>query len=240
MQIPVNQLRQQIGYIFQNIALFPNMTVLENAAIQLRTKMSLKKARPLIIDLLKKVELDPEIYLDKYPAELSGGEQQRVGIVRALAADPDLILMDEPFSALDPIVREKLQILILSLYRDLKKTFIFVTHDMDEALKLATEIGVMDKGQLIQVAPPQELLQHPANHQVKKMFEKNQLVSIADLVMAGFCQKVSAAELPANYWPCKEPLTIREVASHLKQQPILYQDQFLITTNNLLDYLAQK
>ncbi len=128
----------------------------------------------------------PVDYLDRYPAELSGGQQQRIGVIRALAANQDLILMDEPFGALDPITRESLQDLVKNLQQTLGKTVVFVTHDMDEALKLATKIVVMDGGHIIQTATPTALLQHPATPFVRELIGEERLIQArADVTTVG-------------------------------------------------------
>lgn len=168
-------LRRRIGYVIQNNGLMPHMTIREN--IVLVPKL-LKWPKEKLADeakrLIKMAEL-PESYLDRYPVELSGGQQQRIGVVRALAANQSLILMDEPFGALDPITRESLQNLIQNLQVQLGKTIVFVTHDMDEALKLATKIVVLHDGQLIQVGSPEEILHHPANKFVKDLIGEERL-----------------------------------------------------------------
>lgn len=170
------QLRRKIGYVIQNIGLMPHMTIYENITLVPRLlKWSEDKKKAKAKELLKLVEL-PEDFLHRYPYELSGGQQQRIGVVRALAADQDIILMDEPFGALDPITREGLQDLVKSLQEKTGKTIVLVTHDMDEALKLATKIVVMDDGHMIQQANPTELLRHPASPFVQKMIGEERLI----------------------------------------------------------------
>ena len=170
------QLRRKIGYVIQNIGLMPHMTIYENITLVPKLlKWSEEKKKAKAKELIKLVEL-PEDFLDRYPYELSGGQQQRIGVVRALAADQDIILMDEPFGALDPITREGLQDLVKSLQEKTGKTIVLVTHDMDEALKLATKIVVMDKGHMVQQANPTELLRHPATAFVKKMIGEDRLI----------------------------------------------------------------
>ena len=162
------ELRRNIGYVIQQIGLFPNMTILENVEIVPKLlKLPRETYRKKALDLLEMVGLPPEVYANKYPAELSGGQQQRIGVLRALAGDPSLILMDEPFGALDPITRDSLQDEVKKLHQTLKKTFVFVTHDMSEAVKMADVIVFMDKGKIIQTAPPEEMLEHPANDFVR-------------------------------------------------------------------------
>jgi len=165
----LNELRWNIGYVLQQIALFPHMTVAENVAV---VPELMKKPREEIdktVDrLLHQVGLDPDVYRGKRPDELSGGQQQRVGVVRALAADPDILLMDEPFSALDPVTREKLQNDLLELQRTIRKTIVFVTHDMREALKLGDRICLMNGGQIVQIGTPDEIVNRPANDFVRE------------------------------------------------------------------------
>ena len=170
------ELRRQIGYVIQNIGLMPHMTIRENINLVQRLlkvdKEEQNKTAERMIDL---VEL-PRDMLDRYPHELSGGQQQRIGVVRALAADQDIILMDEPFGALDPITRDSLQDLVKDLQERLGKTIVFVTHDMDEALKLANRIAIMDNGKVIQFDTPENILQQPANEFVEELLGEDRLL----------------------------------------------------------------
>jgi osmoprotectant transport system ATP-binding protein len=158
------QLRREIGYVIQQVGLLPHLTVYANVATVPRL-LGWEKARirVRVRELLELVGLDPDEFSDRYPAQLSGGQQQRVGLARALAGDPPVMLMDEPFSAVDPITRERLQNDFLRLHRAVPKTVVFVSHDIDEAVKMADRIAVMNEGHLIQFATPTELLASPAN-----------------------------------------------------------------------------
>jgi osmoprotectant transport system ATP-binding protein len=161
----VTALRRRIGYVIQQVGLFPHLTIGRNVAVVPGLEgWSKKRQAERSTELLALVGLDPDRYRDRYPAQLSGGERQRVGVARALAADPPLMLMDEPFAAVDPIVRERLQDEFLRLQRGLAKTILFVTHDIDEAIRMGDLIAVMeDGGHLAQFAPPDEILAHPAS-----------------------------------------------------------------------------
>lgn len=162
------KLRRTIGYVIQRIGLFPHMTIEKNASLVPNLiGWTKEKTAERIHALMKMVGLDPEQFLGKYPLELSGGQQQRIGVVRALAGNPEIVLMDEPFSALDPISREQLQIETKYLQEKIQKTIVFVTHDMDEALKIADTIIVMRRGQIEQIASPTELIEKPINNFVK-------------------------------------------------------------------------
>ncbi len=168
----IHELRWDIGYVLQQIALFPHMTIEENIAIVPELKAwDKKKIYNRVTQLLDSVGLDPEKYRNRKPSELSGGEQQRVGVIRALAANPSIILMDEPFSALDPISRQKLQDDILKLQRKIKKTIVFVTHDMQEALNLGDRICVMKDGEIVQCDTPNEIINNHKNDFVRDFFE---------------------------------------------------------------------
>ena len=162
--VPAEVLRRRIGYAIQSIGLFPHWTVEDNIATVPRLlKWREDRVGARVIELLELFRLDPAGYRRKYPHQLSGGEQQRVGVARALAADPELLLMDEPFAAVDPITRDALQAELARIHRATGKTIVFVTHDIEEALRLATSIAIMDKGRIAQLGAPLELLEHPAN-----------------------------------------------------------------------------
>ena len=170
------ELRRSIGYVIQQIGLMPHMTVKENIVLVPKLlKWSQEKKDEKARELIRLVDL-PEEYLDRYPSELSGGQQQRIGVVRALAAEQDIILMDEPFGALDPITRDTLQDLVKKLQQQLGKTFIFVTHDMDEAIKLADKICIMTNGQVVQYDTPDNILRSPANDFVRDFIGQNRLI----------------------------------------------------------------
>ena len=163
-QWQLRELRLQIGYVIQQISLFPHMTVYENITLIPELKKIPKaKWQEMANFWLKKVGLNPKEVLHRYPKELSGGQQQRVGIVRALITQPKILLMDEPFSALDPLSRQQLQDLLKQLHEELHLTVIFVTHDMDEALKLADRIAVLQNGELVQFASPSVIQSNPQN-----------------------------------------------------------------------------
>lgn len=172
--IPLRKLRLDIGYVLQSIALFPNLTVRENIElIPEMKKWQTAKRHKESDELLEKVGLEALKYKDRYPRELSGGEQQRVGILRAIIAQPKILLMDEPFSALDPISRKSLQLLTKSLHKEFNMTIVFVTHDMSEALDIADRICVMKEGEILQIASPKDIRENPANEYVKSLFEDN-------------------------------------------------------------------
>ncbi|AMQ08100.1 MULTISPECIES: betaine/proline/choline family ABC transporter ATP-binding protein [Sporosarcina] len=178
-----SELRRNIGYVIQQIGLFPHYTIEKNIAIVPQLKgWNDKEIKARVNELLELVGLDPEIYATRYPKELSGGQQQRIGIARALAADPDVILMDEPFSALDPLTREQLQNEFLSLHKKLKKTIVFVTHDMDEALKMGDRIAIMKDGKLLQLDTPEKLLHEPAHGFVEEFIGKHRIIQNPELM----------------------------------------------------------
>lgn len=182
-QINKTDLRRQIGYVIQQMGLFPHMTVREN--IELIQK--LEKKDPSTIkenteNLMKIMDLCGEEYLDKFPQDLSGGQQQRIGVARALANNPSIVLMDEPFSALDPITRQNLQIEVRQLHEKMKTTIVFVTHDMDEAIKIADKICIMKDGVIAQYDKPEVILKEPANEYVRNFIGKNRIWDSPEMI----------------------------------------------------------
>lgn len=174
-QDPV-ELRRKIGYVIQQIGLFPHMTIQQNISLVPKLlKWPEQQRKERARELLKLVDMGPE-YLDRYPHELSGGQQQRIGVLRALAAEPPLILMDEPFGALDPITRDSLQEEFKKLQKTLHKTIVFVTHDMDEAIKLADRIVILKAGEIVQVGTPDDILRNPADEFVEEFIGKERLI----------------------------------------------------------------
>ena len=179
-QVDPVHLRRSIGYVIQQIGLFPNMTVEQNISVVPKLlKYSKQKIKKIVHDLLDMVGMPYDEFAHKYPLEMSGGQQQRIGVLRALAANPPIILMDEPFGALDPVTRATLQEEVRHLQKKLKKTIVFVTHDMDEALNLADVIIFMDEGRIVQMASPEEMLANPANDLIRCFMGKRSLTDLS-------------------------------------------------------------
>lgn len=177
------ELRRNIGYVIQQIALFPHMTIAQNVGLVPYLKnWPEAKRKERIEELLEMVGMPPSKFYSRYPDELSGGQQQRIGVARALAADPDIILMDEPFGALDPITRATLQDELLDMQDKLGKTIVFVTHDMDEALKLANKIAIMKDGKVLQYDTPEQLLKNPAHGFVEEFIGRDRLLKRPELI----------------------------------------------------------
>src|SRR5690606_26355950 len=179
------ELRRNIGYVIQNVGLFPHMSIKENLEIIPKVKGEDPEAiEEKTIRLLNLVGLDPEQYMYRFPSELSGGQQQRVGVARAFSTDSDIILMDEPFSALDPITRNSLQEELFNMQQELRKTIIFVTHDMDEAYKIADKICIMNKGKILQYDTPENILKNPANDFVANFIGKRRVWNNPEVLKA--------------------------------------------------------
>ncbi|MCB1832551.1 MAG: ABC transporter ATP-binding protein [Geminicoccaceae bacterium] len=189
------QLRRNIGYVIQQIGLFPNMTIEENICVVPKLLgWDTKKAKTRAAELLDLVGLDSRQFLQRYPKELSGGQQQRVGVIRALAADPPVMLMDEPFGAIDPINREVIQDEFLKMQAELKKTIMFVSHDIDEAVKMGDKIAIFRAGKIEQYDSPDNLLAHPANPFVADFVGADRTLKRLRLVTA---EEVVNADAPA-------------------------------------------
>ncbi|KPN94820.1 ABC transporter ATP-binding protein [Lysinibacillus sp. ZYM-1] len=237
----IHELRWSIGYVLQQIALFPHMTIEENIAIvpELK-KWSKTKIQKRVEELLELVGLEPEKYRQRKPKELSGGEQQRVGVIRALAADPEIILMDEPFSALDPISRTKLQDDLLEMQRTIQKTIVFVSHDMQEALKLGDRLCVMKDGEIVQIGAPQEIVQNPVNDFVQQFIGINAVNNRFD-IQAIMQPIVTTSELRDTIF-VNEPLT--NILQKFTQHNVLGVEEDgkiigMVTRATILQYLAE-
>ncbi len=179
------ELRRNIGYVIQKVGLFPHLTVSKNiATVPMLEKKPKEEIEKRTLELLELVDLPPDEYKDRYPNELSGGQQQRIGVARALANDPAIILMDEPFSALDPLTRDQLQNELLKLQKELHKTIVFVTHDIDEAIKIGDRIAVMKDGYIAQYDTPEQILKNPANDFVENFVGKDRLWKTPDMLHA--------------------------------------------------------
>lgn len=172
------KLRRKLGYVIQKVGLFPHMTVSENIALIYKLdkkEKNSKKIKAKVEDVMEIVGLEYDVYATRYPRELSGGQQQRVGIARALITNPDIILMDEPFSALDPITRRNLQEEVVLMHQKMKTTIVFVTHDMNEALSIADRICFLHEGHLVQIDTPENMLLNPQSEEVTTFFGEKKL-----------------------------------------------------------------
>jgi osmoprotectant transport system ATP-binding protein len=194
LSVPPETLRRRIGYAIQSTGLFPHWRVADNIATVPRLLgWPRERVEARIDELLKLLRLDPNAYRGKFPHQLSGGEQQRVGVARALAADPDVLLMDEPFAAVDPITRDALQGEIARIHRETGKTILFVTHDIEEALRLATVIAILDRGRLAQLGTPLEIVENPQSDFVRD-FIGAQGIGLKLLSVRKVAERMRAAE----------------------------------------------
>ncbi|MCC6606181.1 MAG: ABC transporter ATP-binding protein [Anaerolineae bacterium] len=201
-QIDATTLRRQIGYVIQQIGLFPHMTVAQNVGIVPELlNWQRDRIRQRVDELLALVDLPPDVYRDRYPSQMSGGQRQRVGVARALAGDPEVILMDEPFGAVDAITRTGLQDELIALQRKLKKTILFVTHDVEEALRLADKIIILKDGRLIQYDTPFNILSHPANQFVYDLVGADDIIRQLGLVRVDLAMKPLPADFVLNGRP---------------------------------------
>ena len=209
-------LRRNIGYVIQQIGLFPHLSILDNIGLIPKLegvdKHSIKEK---VRTLLNLVDLPADQFIERYPHQLSGGQQQRIGLARALAMDPRLLLMDEPFGALDPILRKQLQEEFQSIKSELNRTIVFVTHDIDEAYKLGDRIGVMDQGKLIQIGTPEELLLNPANDTVANLVDATSKLRHIE----NFAVKEVMNPLP-DYYILSEQSSVEDAIQHLSTHNI--------------------
>lgn len=232
----LRKLRLSVGYVLQQIALFPNLTVSENIALIPEMKgWDKAKIADRTNELLDLVGLNPKDYAQRQPSELSGGEQQRVGILRAIAANPKIVLMDEPFSALDPISRRQLQIFIKDLQKKMNLTVVFVTHDLDEALYLADRVAVMNDGLIQQISEPADIYQHPANDFVKTFFKEYRqnlsTVSVENLLLTELSVNPEAQEVAEN-------TAISEIINRLSDKEVLKYKGKSISSDDIICYIA--
>jgi osmoprotectant transport system ATP-binding protein len=195
-----HELRRRIGYVIQSIGLFPHMSVLENICVVPRLlKWDQDQAKKRARELLDLFGLDPDLFSRKRPAELSGGQAQRIGVARALAADPEILLMDEPFGAVDPIVRANLQQQFISIQKELQKTIVFVTHDVDEAVRLGSRIALLKEGELLQVDAPGEILARPRDGFVRDFMGADRaLKRMSKIVISQVYRRAQAVLAPAS------------------------------------------
>ena len=205
-KLKVTKLRRQIGYVIQQSGLFPHMTVAQNIAVAPKLlRWPRPKIQMRIDELLALVDLKPDEYRHRYPAQLSGGQQQRVGLARALAGNPKVMLMDEPFGAIDAITRTTLQNEILRLQRQLKKTILFVSHDVEEALRLADRILIMQQGKIVQFDTPFKLLTQPNNQFVHHLLGADDMVRQLSLVQVGTAMTTITSEKASEYPKASNP-----------------------------------
>jgi osmoprotectant transport system ATP-binding protein len=217
-----DRLRQNIGYVIQQIGLFPHMTVYNNIATVPRLLgWDEKRIRLRVDELLDLVGLDPDENRDKFPKALSGGQRQRVGVARAMAADPPIMLMDEPFGAVDPIVRAQLQNEFLRLQKKIKKTICFVTHDIDEAIKMGDKIAIMKDGQLVQLDTPENILFAPANSFVEEFVGSDRALKVLNLLNVGTVMKKKLVTTSKND-------SREDIAQKFRE----HRNNFLIVTDN--------
>ena len=203
----VTKLRRQIGYVIQQSGLFPHMTVAQNIAVAPKLlRWPRSKIQMRIDELLSLVDLKPDEYRHRYPAQLSGGQQQRVGLARALAGNPKVMLMDEPFGAIDAITRTTLQNEILRLQRQLKKTILFVSHDVEEALRLADRILIMRQGKIVQFDTPFKLLTQPSNQFVHNLLGADDMVRQLSLVQVGTAMTTTTSGNASDYPKVTNPV----------------------------------
>lgn len=227
------ELRRNIGYVIQNTGLFPHMSIKENLELIPKLKGEAPEAiEKKTEDLLQMVGLNPEEYMHRFPKELSGGQQQRIGVARAFSTDSDIILMDEPFSALDPVTRSSLQEELFQMQKELNKTIIFVTHDMDEAIKIADKICLLKDGNILQFDTPENILKNPANEFVENFIGKRRVWNNPELLKA---EDIMISN-PVKITPNRNVLQAIEIMKANKVDSLLVTDR----TNLLLGLVTLK
>jgi osmoprotectant transport system ATP-binding protein len=216
-QMSGTRLRRKIGYAIQQIGLFPHRTIAENiATVPSLLGWDRQRIKERVDELLELVGLDPDDYRDRYPAELSGGQQQRVGVARAMAADPPIMLMDEPFGAVDPITRESLQDEFLNIQNNIKKTIVFVTHDIDEAIKMGDRIAILKQGGfLAQYDTPENILSNPASEFVASFVGNDRILKRLSLLRVEDMQLEPANGGTEDLPRISERLTVRDALSEI-------------------------
>lgn len=234
----IYEMRWDIGYVLQQIALFPHMTIKENIAqVPQMKKWKEKDINQRVDELLNMVGLEPELYKNRKPDELSGGQQQRVGVVRALAADPPVILMDEPYSALDPISREKLQDDLIELQQKIKKTIIFVTHDIQEAMKLGDRICLLNEGRVEQIDTPEGFIKNPKNDFVKQFMGDKVKRTVNDMKLSELVSNLpnnKSERAHESYPVVQSNYFVRDIYEHLIDHEAIIVDDEAASTQHVL------
>lgn len=245
----VSEMRWDIGYVLQQIALFPHMTIKENISqVPEMKKWKKQDIAKRVDELLNMVGLDPDTFRDRYPSELSGGQQQRIGVIRALASDPPVVLMDEPFSALDPISRKNLQDDVLKLQSEINKTIIFVTHDIEEAMKMGDRICLLNEGHVEQIGTTEDFIHHPKNEFVKSFIGNMDAHVLKQVQLGDIAQPISEVHPTSiDAYPKVTPSqTIDDIYGLLAEHEAIVMDKggeepsHIVTRQYVFRYLADK
>ena len=229
-KVPVTELRRNIGYVIQQIGLFPHMTIAENiATVPKELRWDSQRIEERIDFLLELIELPPQDYRNRYPRQLSGGQQQRIGLARALAGDPSIMLMDEPFGAIDAITRGTLQDEMIQIQRKLNKTILFVTHDIDEALKLGDKIVIMNEGVIQQFDTPLNIITNPANSFVSQLVHSDDVVQHLGLMKADHVMVPLRGEIDPKESKVSQDESLKNVLTQILQG---HSDSVIVTAED--------